>query len=358
MALIKCPECGKQISDKAATCPNCGIDVQKATVPQHRYQPDTTIPEPAIETRSALPASTQLAKTGSERPEKKKIVAPWIVAGAACLAAIVMVGLQGKSCNDMDLLVSLNDGFQLTNISLANQINDTYQAFADQASKEPEKAGPYYEKALAVKAEADDLINYVEALKWDLVKKVECDKAKTPKEAVAMALERGLLKSTDTLRHGRGCYEINTSKVKSKGNINKPTTYMMSKTFELSEKIRKYRAEIFKAVGEEHIHEQGLMTDSIFSSNREDLGTDAVKEYYVKVGTTMIKYYGAKIDYAPGATNPLNKSWGYHNFHHTVLVADVALLNKLISEAQTAELNAVNQLMTNIHVAYSTYYVR
>lgn len=24
MALIKCPECGKEISDKASACPNCG----------------------------------------------------------------------------------------------------------------------------------------------------------------------------------------------------------------------------------------------------------------------------------------------------------------------------------------------
>lgn len=24
MALIKCPECGKEISDKAKSCPNCG----------------------------------------------------------------------------------------------------------------------------------------------------------------------------------------------------------------------------------------------------------------------------------------------------------------------------------------------
>ena len=29
MALIKCPDCGSQISDKAALCPHCGIDVQK-----------------------------------------------------------------------------------------------------------------------------------------------------------------------------------------------------------------------------------------------------------------------------------------------------------------------------------------
>lgn len=29
MALIKCPECGKEISDKASTCPNCGFPIQQ-----------------------------------------------------------------------------------------------------------------------------------------------------------------------------------------------------------------------------------------------------------------------------------------------------------------------------------------
>ena len=28
MALIKCPECGKEISDRASTCPNCGCPVK------------------------------------------------------------------------------------------------------------------------------------------------------------------------------------------------------------------------------------------------------------------------------------------------------------------------------------------
>ena len=30
MALINCPECGKQVSDTAPTCPNCGYDLSKA----------------------------------------------------------------------------------------------------------------------------------------------------------------------------------------------------------------------------------------------------------------------------------------------------------------------------------------
>lgn len=29
MALIKCPECGKEISDQASSCPNCGTPIKK-----------------------------------------------------------------------------------------------------------------------------------------------------------------------------------------------------------------------------------------------------------------------------------------------------------------------------------------
>ena len=27
MAIIKCPECGHQVSDKAPVCPNCGVEI-------------------------------------------------------------------------------------------------------------------------------------------------------------------------------------------------------------------------------------------------------------------------------------------------------------------------------------------
>ena len=40
MALISCPECGKQISDKAASCPNCGnpMNHQQQQVLQHQQE--------------------------------------------------------------------------------------------------------------------------------------------------------------------------------------------------------------------------------------------------------------------------------------------------------------------------------
>lgn len=41
MALIKCPECRKEISDKANTCPNCGIIIKKKFCPHCGEQIDT-----------------------------------------------------------------------------------------------------------------------------------------------------------------------------------------------------------------------------------------------------------------------------------------------------------------------------
>lgn len=38
MALINCPECGKEISDKATTCPNCGCPVAKRIEEQSENQ--------------------------------------------------------------------------------------------------------------------------------------------------------------------------------------------------------------------------------------------------------------------------------------------------------------------------------
>lgn len=44
MALIKCPECGREISDKALSCPGCGFPVE--TVRKERIEKNVTIVNP------------------------------------------------------------------------------------------------------------------------------------------------------------------------------------------------------------------------------------------------------------------------------------------------------------------------
>ena len=263
----------------------------------------------------------------------------------------------------LDAFDTVNTGVQTTNITLSNQIAQKYAAFEEQYGLDEEKVGPYWEKAQALREEATDFINFVEALKWDLVQKVELNKATSEDEAVKMALESGLLKNSNNNVNGRTLYDINTSKVKSRDGYNQPTEYMMGnpegpgnggKAYDLSEKMKKFRHEVIKATGPEHLQQVGLITDSIFGT-KDYLLANGYSESQLKKLSFDGDYYGAKISYYPGSTDMVQDSWEYHNFHHTVLVADVTLLNKIISEAQTAELNAVSELMSDIHATDFTF---
>ena len=295
--------------------------------------------------------------SGAKETPRQKMIGMMYLVYTALLAMNV-------SKDILDAFDTVNSGVQTTNITLSNQISQKYAAFEEQYGLDKEKVGPYWEQAQALREEATEFINYVEALKWDLVKKVELSKATTDEEAVQMAVnERGLLKSSNTTLNGRTIYDINTSKVKSRDGYNQPTEIMMGNpegpgngglAYELSEKMKRFRNQVIKAAGPEHLQQIGLITDSIFGT-KDYLLANGYSENQLKKLPFEGEYYGAKISYYPGSTDMVQDSWEYHNFHHTVLVADVTLLNKIISEAQTAELNAVSELMSDIHASDFTF---
>ena len=257
----------------------------------------------------------------------------------------------------LDAFDTVNSGVQETNITLMQQISQRYATFEEQYALDAEKVGPYWEEAQQLRDKSTEIINYLEAMKWDLVSKIE-------EMNYAKAVEHGLLKSPDTIQYnGRLLYNINTSKIKSRDNYNRPTAYMMGdpegpgnggRAYDLSEKIREYRGYIVGIMGPEHIHELGLVTDSIYGT-RDYLLQSGISESNMKKLPLEGNYYGAKISYYPGITDPVQDSWEYRNFHHTVLIADITLLNKLISEVETAELNAVTHLAQSVHAEDFTF---
>lgn len=285
--------------------------------------------------------------SGAKETPRQKMIGMMYLVYTALLAMNV-------SKDILDAFDTVNEGVQATNITLSQQLNQKYAAFEEQYGLDKEKVGPYWEKAQTLREEANDFINYVEALKWDLVKKVE-------QKDYATAVNEGLLETPDTMSYGRKFFNINTSKIKSRDGYNQPTEYMMGNpegpgnggnAYELSERIRRFRGEIIKAVGPEHLNQIGLITDSIYGPK------DYVEQREIKGDLKKLplegEYYGAKIKYSE-ASDPVQDSWEYHNFHHTVLVADVTLLNKIISEAQSAEMSAVNELMSDIHATDFTF---
>ena len=62
MALIKCPECGKEISDKASSCPNCGcpIEVQKTEVANNISEQPITGQSPKKLNKKIIPIAVIL----------------------------------------------------------------------------------------------------------------------------------------------------------------------------------------------------------------------------------------------------------------------------------------------------------
>ena len=288
--------------------------------------------------------------SGAKETPRQKMIGMMYLVYTALLAMNV-------SKDILDAFDTVNTGVQETNITLMQQISQRYVTFEEQYLLDKEKVGPYWEEAKLLREKSTEMINYLEAMKWDLVSTIE-------EMDYNKALEHGLLKSKDTIQfNGRLLYNINTSKIKSRDNYNRPTAYMMGdpegpgnggKAYELSEKIKEYRNEILKIVGPEHIHELGLITDSIYGT--KDYLLDAgYSESNMKRLPLEGEYYGAKVSYYPGITDPVQDSWEYRNFHHTVLIADVTLINKILSEVESAELHAVTHLAQSIHATDYTF---
>ncbi len=94
MALIKCPECGKEISDKATACPNCGCPIQS-----------TEDPTPVVQ------------RTAEEKPKKKSkaaliaVVAAIVLLGALCAAYFVFFSPGAKLRSTYNQAMAMyNDG--------------------------------------------------------------------------------------------------------------------------------------------------------------------------------------------------------------------------------------------------------
>lgn len=69
MALIKCPECGKEISDQAITCPNCGCPI-------------------SLNAETTIKTISRSQPSKKERPLRKKMIIVLSISGCILLIGI------------------------------------------------------------------------------------------------------------------------------------------------------------------------------------------------------------------------------------------------------------------------------
>ncbi|NCC02165.1 MAG: hypothetical protein EOM34_16165 [Clostridia bacterium] len=88
MALIKCTECGKEFSDKADACPNCGCPTEKMTTPEQKEEIAETKEQASDSSTntSDVPAAEKEQSPKEKNPNTKKII-------IGVIAAIVVIGV-------------------------------------------------------------------------------------------------------------------------------------------------------------------------------------------------------------------------------------------------------------------------
>lgn len=104
MALIKCPQCGGNVSDKAVKCPHCGCNLGKATIIQHGNRVDAKamstagkiILAVAIVVGSAMciiPLFTNLYQRGGAPAFDYYLPITYVLMGFGIIAGVLSLGL-------------------------------------------------------------------------------------------------------------------------------------------------------------------------------------------------------------------------------------------------------------------------
>lgn len=231
------------------------------------------------------------------------------------------------SADILDAFAIVNDGQEKTNASIEMKLDEQYRAFEQQYAKEQEKTQIYWDKALLIREKSDEIINYIEKevtlpllLETEGITYDELMSKTDPDDAIIKDFGKA------DPNNRRVIYEFNLKNVDSKDNYDTPTTIMINdgKATELKQKIQEYREFVVNTLEEagarDYTKHVGLLTDTDQNGN--------------------------KIVYTDADGQEI--SWEEKNFSHIILVAEMAILNKLVGEVQTTEYDAVSELFKRI----------
>ena len=239
-----------------------------------------------------------------ETPRQKMIAMMYLV-----LTALLALNVSKEI---LDAFLVVNKSMESTNESLSAKIRESYAKFENQYNMNQNKVGPYWERAKNVRTEATSLIKYLDFLKYKLVQVNERrDSLEIMKRYYVDTVINGVQKKT-----------LDLASVPTKDKYNETTFYLMrenqnGEAYKLSARMQVYRDTVLNVMG--------------------------LPENSTKVGliTNMEGY-----SYANSGGVP--QDWEEHNFYHTILAADITILNKIIAEVRSAEFNALNFLYASV----------
>ncbi|MCX6252492.1 MAG: gliding motility protein GldM [Bacteroidetes bacterium] len=226
-----------------------------------------------------------------ETPRQKMIAMMYLV-----LTALLALNVSKQI---LDAFVIVNESIETTNENFSKKLDNTYSDFKAQYLINPNKVGPYWEKAQNAHNLSHKLTSYIDSIKYVLVFKTE--RLETMADAKVLKLQ-------DAQR---------------KDNYDITTNYFIAGSQDGS-------------AGEAHILREKIEN---YKKDMLDL-IDAKYRNSIKVGfDTKGPFY----DYSGEKQN-----WEMHTFYHTILAADVTILNKLKADAYNLEFDVTNQLFAAV----------
>ncbi|MBN3035404.1 MAG: gliding motility protein GldM [Bacteroidales bacterium] len=225
-----------------------------------------------------------------ETPRQKMIAMMYLV-----LTALLALNVSREM---LHAFLVVNESISETNEKFAQKIEETYAEFQKQYSISQAKVEPFWLKAQEVQRLTDEMVAYIEDHKYKVIALTE-----------GITVEKA--KTTPLLE------------IDKKDNFDRPTNYFIGpeyngEAYAIRKRIDEYRNNLLSLIEDEKTRENfnaklGLKTDG--------------------------DYYNADKEKEP---------WERHSFYHTILAADVTILNKIIAEIYNAESDIVNYLLSSI----------
>src|ERR1035437_5414369 len=225
-----------------------------------------------------------------ETPRQKMIAMMYLVL-TALLALNVSVEI-------LEAFIVVNEGMETTNENLSRKVNGAFSKFEQQYSLNPKKVGPFFLQAKAAHKLSSEMISYLEKTKYQSIAYCEgitYDQAKiTP------------LRNLD-----------------SKDNYDKSTNFFIGDSQDGSAG----KAKELKVKLEEYNNKMSVLVDP-------------------KVRGTIMETTNMKGPFHDASG--VHQNWEMHHFYHTILAADVTILNKIISDVRGYEFDVLNHLYSSI----------
>jgi gliding motility-associated protein GldM len=211
----------------------------------------------------------------------------------------------------LDSFVTVNNGLEVTKLTLSEKMSQTYQQFGQFASQNQEKYGAAYSAAQAVQNEADQLYNYIDTIKAHVMAETDG----LPMDSVVLRDDQGrpVLRSLGSMK-GKDNYQVLTHFM-GMGDPGKPVEKEYG-AVELRSKLEAFRDKLKDAARENPVLAANFDKTFSFDGMKDSGGKEV--------------------------------TWESLNFYHVPLAAGVTILSKIQTDIRNSESELVNWMLGDV----------